>query len=202
MRLKPLQIAIAFAALSPLALAGAAPKGWTVTGPNDDRVQIHRTTGLSCPTELLPEMGLKNFGAAKTTAPGKPFCEYERSGDVVRVYVLGKSSADPNAIKVLAATNEKGSPLAQQAYPVFQTINVTAKDGGASWMGIAFDLSKGRSQTPKVASISFASVNGWDVRLDIDYTVTNWKDPGPKSQEPELRAAMTYLLVETLRKRK
>lgn len=189
-------------ALTPLAVAGPTPKGWVTKGPKDNLERVHRATGLSCSSELLPDMTLKNFGSAKTVAAGKPFCEYERSGDSIRVYVLGRSSQEPGALKILAGEQEKGSPQAQQGYPIFQTIDVVSKDSQTNWTGIAFDMSKGQSQAPDVASISFATVNGWDVRLDIDYKITNWKDPGPKSQEPELRDAMAYLLAATLKKRK
>jgi hypothetical protein len=197
-----LAIAASSLALAPVASAGPTPKGWITKGPKENRERVHRATGLSCSAELLPEMTLTDFGFAKTVAPGKPFCAFERSGDVVRVYVLGRSQPDPMAIERLADTEGKGSALAQQAYPVFQTIDVVSKDSQTNWTGIAFDLSKGKSQTPDVSSLSFASINGWDVRLDIDYKVTNWKDPGPKSQEPELRDAMAYLLAATLRRKK
>jgi hypothetical protein len=202
MRNRAVLTAMALIALAPLAFANATPKGWITKGPKDNRERVHRATGLSCSSELLPEMTLKSFGPAKTIAPGKPFCEFERSGDIVRVYILGKSSPGTAALEVLADTAAKGSPQAQQAYPVFETINVVSKDSGTKWTGIAFDMSKGASQTPNVSSISFASVNGWDVRLDIDYKITNWSDPGPKSQEAELRDAMAYLLSATLKKKK
>lgn len=201
MRTKLAIVVLVFASLGPAA-AGSSPKGWVTKGPKDNLERVHRATGLSCSSELLPEMNLKSYGAAKTVAPGKPYCEFERSGDLVRVYVLGRSSPNPGAIKILAGEQEKGSPQAQQGYPVFQTIDVVSKDSNTPWTGVAFDLSKGKSQTPEVSSISFASINGWDVRLDIDYKITNWNDPGPKSQEPELRDAMAYLLAATLKKKK
>lgn len=194
-------LAAALLALAPMAAAGPTPKGWATQGPKDNRERVHRATGLACSSELLPDMTLKNFGSATMVAPGKPYCEYERSGDLVRVYVLGRSSRAPAALKILAGEQEKSSPQAQQGFPVFQTIDVVSKDSQTSWTGIAFDLSKGQSQEPNVASISFASINGWDVRLDIDYKITNWNDPGPKSQEPELRDAMAYLLAATLKKK-
>lgn len=201
MGLKTLSTAAMLLALSTGALAGAPPKGWLTKGPKDNLERVHRATGLSCSIELLPDMNLKAYGAAKSVAPGKPFCEYERSGDHIRVYVLGRSATDPNAIKAMTDAVRNGD-IAKQGYPVFQSINVVSKDSETPWSGVAFDLSKGQSQTPKIASVSFAAINGWDVRLDIDYTVMKWKDPGAKSQEPELRDAMAYLLAATLKKKK
>jgi hypothetical protein len=200
MRIPVLALA-ALVAFVPCALAGPNPKGWITKGPKENRERVHRATGLACSTELLPEMTLSDFGYAKSVAPGKPYCRFERSGDVVRVYVLGRSSQDPSALSIMADTAGKGSELAQQAYPVFQTIDVVTKDSDTKWTGIAFDKSKGQSKTPDVASMSFASINGWDVRLDIDYKISAFNDPGPKSQEPELRDTMSYLLKATLKKK-
>jgi hypothetical protein len=201
MRLKSLFVVTAALTLGPLASAGPTPKGWVTKGPKENRERVHRATGLSCSTELLPEMGLTDFGAARTVAPGRPFCAFERSGDTVRIYVLGRSAPSPTSLAALSgaarAENQTGRNL-----PVFQTIDVVAKDSGTPWTGVAFDLSNGTSQTPRVASISFASINGWDVRLDIDYQIADAGDPGPKSQEAELRDAMSYLLAATLKKNK
>jgi hypothetical protein len=187
--------------LAPISFAAPTPKGWVTKGPKENRERVHRATGLSCSEELLPEMTLTAFGAAKTVAPGKPFCAFERSGDVVRVYVLGRSAQPPFALKTLTeaarAENQSGQKL-----PVLQTIDVVTKDSATPWTGVAFDLSKGAPRPSKIASVSFASINGWDVRLDIDYQITNWSDPGPKSQEPELRDALSYLLAATLKNKK
>jgi hypothetical protein len=186
--------------LSSVAIAGANPKGWVTKGPRDNPERVHRATGLSCSSELLPEMTLMKFGPAQGVAPGKPHCEYERSGDVVRVYVLGRSATNKTTLKTLAE-DERNGGLARQGYPILQTIDVVSKDSKTAWSGVAFDLSKGQSQTPNVASVSFASINGWDVRLDIDYKITDFKDQGPKSQEAELRDAMSYVLAATLKKK-
>jgi hypothetical protein len=196
---KPLlALSVAFA-FSSLAIAGPQPKGWITKGPKENLERVHRATGLSCSSELLPEMMLRNFGAAKSFAPGKPFCEYERSGDVVRVYVLGRSVAGQDAIPAMVDDVRHGA-LAQQGYPVLEVMDVKYADSATHWLGVAFDLSKGTSNTPNVAATSFAAINGWNVRLDIDYKVTNFNDPGPKSQEAELRDAMAYLLAATLKK--
>jgi hypothetical protein len=201
MHLRAQTIAAALLALSTAATAAPPPKGWVTKGPKENRERVHRATGLSCSFELLPEMTLKSFGFAVSAAPGKPYCEYERSGDVVRVYVLGRTPGGLSAITPMVEQARSGE-FAQKGYPVFQTVDVISNDSKTSWLGVAFDLSKGQSQTPSIASISFATINGWDVRLDIDYTITNWNEPGPKSQEAELRDAMAYLLAATLRKLK
>lgn len=201
MNLKKLMVCAAVLTLSPLAWAAPKPSGWMTKGPRDNREHVHRATGLSCSTELLPMMDLKAFGAAKSNAPGKPFCEYERSGDTVRVFILGRSPSDAVAMKTMLKAAREGS-YAQMGFPVNQNIDVVSSDSKIRWTGVAFDTSKGKSSTHDVASISFASINGWDVRLDINYKISNVDDPGPKSQEPELRDAMTYLLAATLKRPK
>jgi hypothetical protein len=198
--MRTILIAAVLASLPAAAMAKSPATGWGMEGKKGEEARVHAPTGLTCPLEHLPMMDLIAFGTATKVEPGAPFCTYKRTDDIIRVYVLGRSEKADLTGRVNAIKTAEKAALGLDPWG---EIAVESGERKIFWLGAAFDPSKGKSKEPPIRSVSFAEINGWLVRLDIDYKMRVLKETGAfESGAIELRDAMTYLLGETLKKTK